>query len=135
MMSTFLSSLDATHIQISEDVWDEDSAYLEMLAKEVDIFFPSKDPHIQYCQQGARLREKSEKQADGEDIEDSDDEDSDVEEELGYISPLDKVNPYTSFKEALTSMSRCIHLRLNLMRGYQRFKCKTAQVIRLPLLL
>jgi len=69
-----------------EDVWDEDSAYLEMLAKE-----------------GARLREKSEKQAQGEEVEDSDDEEEEVEEELGYISPLDKVNPYSTFKQALTS--------------------------------
>jgi len=70
-----------------EDVWDEDSAYLEMLAKE-----------------GARLRQKSEKRTEGEDIdEDSDEDESDVEEELGYISPLDKVNPYVTFKQALTT--------------------------------
>jgi len=68
-----------------EDVWDEDSAYLEMLAKE-----------------GARLREKSEKLAEGVEVEDSDDEEE-VKEELGYISPLDKVNPYATFKQALTS--------------------------------
>lgn len=67
-----------------EDVWDEDSAYLEMLANE-----------------GARLREKAEKPADDEDDEDSEDED--IEEELGYISPLDNVNPYVSFKQALTA--------------------------------
>jgi hypothetical protein len=54
--------------------------------------------------QGARLREKSEKLAGGEDVEDSDDEEEEVEEELGYISPLDKVNPYSTFKQALTSM-------------------------------
>ncbi|THU92451.1 ARM repeat-containing protein [Dendrothele bispora CBS 962.96] len=68
-----------------EDVWDEDSAYLEMLAKE-----------------GARLREKSEKLEAGEDI-DSDSDDEEIEEELGYISPLDNVNPYSSFKQALTA--------------------------------
>ncbi|KAL0569124.1 Nonsense-mediated mRNA decay protein 5 [Marasmius crinis-equi] len=67
-----------------EDVWDEDSAYLEMLAKE-----------------GARLRERSEKLEEGEDVE-SDDEDEAVAEELGYISPLDNVNLYSSFKQALT---------------------------------
>ncbi|KAK7462279.1 Nonsense-mediated mRNA decay protein 5 [Stygiomarasmius scandens] len=68
-----------------EDVWDEDSAYLEMLAKE-----------------GARLREKSEKLEAGEDV-DSDSDDDEIEEELGYISPLDNVNPYVSFKQALTA--------------------------------
>ncbi|KAK7054442.1 Nonsense-mediated mRNA decay protein 5 [Paramarasmius palmivorus] len=68
-----------------EDVWDEDSAYLEMLAKE-----------------GARLRERSEKLEEGEDVE-SDDEDDIVAEELGYISPLDNVNLHSSFKQALTS--------------------------------
>jgi importin-7 len=30
-------------------------------------------------------------------------EDSDIEEELGYISPLDTVDPYLAFKQALTS--------------------------------
>ncbi|KAG6898392.1 hypothetical protein C0992_004102 [Termitomyces sp. T32_za158] len=69
-----------------EDVWDEDSAYLELLANE-----------------GARLREKQEKAADGE--YDSESEDEEIEEELGYISPLDNVDPYVSFKQALTSMS------------------------------
>ncbi|KAG6819702.1 hypothetical protein H0H93_009446 [Arthromyces matolae] len=67
-----------------EDVWDEDSAYLEMLANE-----------------GARLREKQDKSVDGED--DSDSEDEDIEEELGYISPLDTVDPYITFKQALTT--------------------------------
>ncbi|KAJ7643660.1 armadillo-type protein [Roridomyces roridus] len=68
-----------------EDVWDEDSAYLEMLANE-----------------GARLREKSEKAEAGEVDEEEEDED-DIVEELGYISALDNVNPYTSFKQALTA--------------------------------
>ncbi|GAW02680.1 nonsense-mediated mrna decay protein [Lentinula edodes] len=67
-----------------EDVWDEDSAYLEMLASE-----------------GARLRAKSEKLASGEDADDDSDEEE-IEEELGYISPLDDVNPYTAFKQSLT---------------------------------
>ncbi|KAJ8079910.1 Nonsense-mediated mRNA decay protein 5 [Marasmius tenuissimus] len=68
-----------------EDVWDEDSAYLEMLAKE-----------------GARLRERSERLEEGEDVE-SDDEEETVAEELGYISPLDNVNLHSSFKQALTA--------------------------------
>ncbi|KAF8215061.1 armadillo-type protein [Mycena galopus ATCC 62051] len=68
-----------------EDVWDEDSAYLEMLANE-----------------GARLREKSEKAEEGG--EDSDDDsDDEITEELGYFSALDNVNPYASFKQALTT--------------------------------
>ncbi|KAJ7274060.1 armadillo-type protein [Mycena rebaudengoi] len=66
-----------------EDVWDEDSAYLEMLANE-----------------GARLREKSEKAEVGEEDSDSDDE---ITEELGYFSALDNVDPYVSFKQALTT--------------------------------
>ncbi|KAF8956524.1 armadillo-type protein [Flammula alnicola] len=68
-----------------EDVWDEDSAYMEMLAKE-----------------GARLREKSETDANPEEEEESEDEE-DIDEELGYISPLENVNPYVSFKQALTT--------------------------------
>ena len=54
--------------------------------------------------EGARLREKSARQAAGEDDEESEDE-SDIDEELGYISPLDNVDPYVSFKQALTGMS------------------------------
>ncbi|CDO69881.1 hypothetical protein BN946_scf184884.g40 [Trametes cinnabarina] len=68
-----------------EDVWDEDSAYVEMLANE-----------------GQRLREKSEKVAAGEDFSDDEEEDE-IEEELGYISPLDNVDPYVTFKQALTA--------------------------------
>ncbi|KAH7924546.1 ARM repeat-containing protein [Leucogyrophana mollusca] len=68
-----------------DDVWDEDSAYLELLAKE-----------------GARLREKSEKLASGDNASESSEE-SDIEEELGFFSPLDTVDPYTTFKQALTT--------------------------------
>ncbi|KAJ7740236.1 armadillo-type protein [Mycena maculata] len=67
-----------------EDVWDEDSAYLELLANE-----------------GARLREKSEKAEEGED--DTDEDDDEITEELGYFSALDNVDPYASFKQALTT--------------------------------
>ncbi|KAJ7578155.1 armadillo-type protein [Mycena floridula] len=73
-----------------EDVWDDETAYLELLASE-----------------GARLREKSENAVSSAEVdEDSDEEDSDesdIDEELGYISPLDTVNPYISFKQALNT--------------------------------
>ncbi|KAI0688708.1 ARM repeat-containing protein [Cytidiella melzeri] len=69
-----------------EDVWDSDSAYIEMLANE-----------------GARLREKSQRQAAVGDEESISSEDSEIEEELGYISPLDIVDPYLAFKQALTT--------------------------------
>ncbi|KAG1727174.1 armadillo-type protein [Suillus paluster] len=63
-----------------EDVWDEDSAYLEILAKE-----------------GARMREKSEKAETGDDESDTSEE-SEIEEELGFFSLLDTINPYVTFK-------------------------------------
>lgn len=66
-----------------EDVWDEDSAYLEILAKE-----------------GARLREKSEKAETGDDESDISEE-SEIEEELGFFSPLDNIDTYVTFKQAL----------------------------------
>ncbi|TFK27591.1 ARM repeat-containing protein [Coprinopsis marcescibilis] len=70
------------------DVWDDESAYLEMLANE-----------------GARLREKQNRPVDGAlDEEDSDDEEEEIEEELGYISPIDSVDPYITFKRALTAL-------------------------------
>ena len=57
--------------------------------------------NFHFLVQSARLREKAEnKEADGEDEESDEDE---IEEELGFISPLDSVNPYASFKQALTS--------------------------------
>ena len=34
---------------------------------------------------------------------DSSSEEEDIEEELGYFSPLDSVDPYERFKNALTS--------------------------------
>jgi len=69
-----------------EDVWDEDSAYMEMLARE-----------------GARLREKSEGNGNANEEDEEEDEDEDIDEELGYISPLENINPYVSFKQALTT--------------------------------
>ncbi|EIN12803.1 ARM repeat-containing protein [Punctularia strigosozonata HHB-11173 SS5] len=69
-----------------EDVLDEDTAYLEMLAQE-----------------SARLRERSDKLDD--DAEESvSSEESDIEEELGYLSPLDQIDPYIVFQQALTTM-------------------------------
>ncbi|KAF5392677.1 hypothetical protein D9757_000915 [Collybiopsis confluens] len=81
-----------------EDVWDEDSAYLEMLVNE-----------------DARLRAKSEKLAKGDEGDDDEDsEDEDLAEELGYISPLDFVNPYFAFKNSLTV------LQMRNPTGYQQ---------------
>ncbi|OAX33365.1 hypothetical protein K503DRAFT_859836 [Rhizopogon vinicolor AM-OR11-026] len=58
-------------------------AYLEVLAKE-----------------GVRLREKS-KQAEAGDDESDTSEESEIEEELGFFSLLDAINPYITFKQAL----------------------------------
>ncbi|KAL0564749.1 Nonsense-mediated mRNA decay protein 5 [Marasmius crinis-equi] len=66
-----------------EDIWDKDSAYLEILTKE-------------------EARRSKEFEDEGESIE-SDVEGKAVAEELGYISPLDNVNLYNSFKQALTA--------------------------------
>ncbi|KAI0317626.1 ARM repeat-containing protein [Amylostereum chailletii] len=73
-----------------EDVWDEDSAYIEMLAKE-----------------GQRLRQRAAANNDEDEDEDEDDESDDeeeLEEELGFISPLETVNPYSRLKLALNTM-------------------------------
>ncbi|RXW25385.1 hypothetical protein EST38_g469 [Candolleomyces aberdarensis] len=70
------------------DVWDDESAYLEMLANE-----------------SARLRAKSERQGDGSTADsDSDEEEELIEEELTYISPIETVDAYTTFKRALTTL-------------------------------
>ncbi|KAF5348588.1 hypothetical protein D9756_009610 [Leucocoprinus leucothites] len=71
------------------DVWDQDP---EMLARE-----------------GTRLREQSKKtdgEAEDEDEDedgDDDSDDEDVDEELEYISPLESVDPYVTFKQALVT--------------------------------
>lgn len=55
--------------------------------------------------QGARLRAMNEKREGGYSGSDSSSEEEEIEEELGYFSPLDIVNPYETFKSALTSWS------------------------------
>ncbi|KAI0657254.1 ARM repeat-containing protein [Cubamyces menziesii] len=91
---------DSKYLNMNEeddDVWDEDSAYVEMLANE-----------------GQRLREKSEKAAAaGGDYSDDEEEEDEIEEELGYISPLDNVDPYVTFKQALTAF------QMKNAQGYQ----------------
>ncbi|KAH9991238.1 ARM repeat-containing protein [Russula vinacea] len=62
------------------DVWDDNSAYIEMLAKE-----------------GQRLREVAERR-------EHDAMEEEIEEELGFISPLDTLDPYVTFKQALTAL-------------------------------
>ncbi|KAG9315992.1 armadillo-type protein [Chiua virens] len=69
-----------------EDVWDEDSAYLEMLANE-----------------SARLRARSQKMTEEGDDLSEESEESEIEEELGFFSLIDAINPYTTFKHALTT--------------------------------
>lgn len=85
-----------------EDVWDEEDTYLEMLAEEV-IGCTSRLHIYSPPIQSARLREAADKTRSGDDAADSSSDEEDVEEELGYISPLDVVNPYVTFKRALTS--------------------------------
>jgi importin-7 len=57
--------------------------------------------------QGQRLREAAERKdhdvLDGDASDVSDEEE--IEEELGFISPLDAVNPYVTFKQALAGTS------------------------------
>ncbi|ETW81490.1 hypothetical protein HETIRDRAFT_125032 [Heterobasidion irregulare TC 32-1] len=77
---------DASDSMISDDIWDQDSAYIEMLANE-----------------GVRLREQSEKEGDNDAASDTS-SDSEIDEELGFISPLDTVDPYSVFQQALTTL-------------------------------
>ena len=90
----------------AEDVWDDDSAYIEMLANE-----------------GARLREKTERAAAGDDVSELSEE-SEIDEELGYISPLDIVDPYITFKQALTSTCSAVNSEVECVTDtvYQRSK-------------
>ena len=87
---------------LAEDVWDEDSAYLEMLANEVCLPLISKVDSLIFSQ-SARLRARSEKRTDqGDDV--SEESEEDIEEELGFFSLIDAINPYMTFKHALTSV-------------------------------
>ncbi|KAF8600420.1 ARM repeat-containing protein [Ceratobasidium sp. AG-I] len=82
---------EETHLNMAdddEDVEDEESAYLEMLAE-----------------QGEKMKLKRAKAAGaGSDDDESDDEEDPVEEELGFESPLDDVDPYVAFKYALAAL-------------------------------
>jgi hypothetical protein len=77
----------------TDDVWDEDSAYIEMLAKE-----------------GQRLRMQSAGQdgdgdGDGDEAEsDGADSDDEIEEELGFVSPLEQLDVYVRFRRALAAL-------------------------------
>jgi len=56
--------------------------------------------------QGQRLRDEAERRESDADGAASDaTEEEFIEEELGFISPLDAVNPYVTFKQALTGTS------------------------------
>ena len=50
-----------------------------------------------------------EKQSDNDAASDTS-SDSEIDEELGFISPLDTVDPYSVFQQALTSAFRILHL-------------------------
>ncbi|PVF92855.1 ARM repeat-containing protein [Serendipita vermifera] len=70
-----------------QDVYDEDTAIRDIMARESE-----------------RLQENAAKLASGQDLGDGDEEldDEEIEEELGYISPLDNVDPYLAFKRSLS---------------------------------
>ncbi|KZV95467.1 ARM repeat-containing protein [Exidia glandulosa HHB12029] len=68
------------------DVWDEDSAYMDFLAKESSALRKSRPSGVE------------------EESDDESEDDEEIEEELGYLSPLEPVNPYVSFKAALTAL-------------------------------
>lgn len=56
--------------------------------------------------QGQRLREVAERREhDGDSGASDASDEEEIEEELGFISPLDNVNPYVTFKQALTGTS------------------------------
>ena len=60
---------------------------------------------IMFLFQGERLKRVGGQSADnGEDADsDTDSVESDLDEELGFVSPLDSIDPYVSFKQSLTS--------------------------------
>lgn len=81
---------------------------------------PGTDSHA--FTQGARLREKQQRKDISDELSESSEDESDIEEELGYISPLDTVDAYVTFKQALTSMSISPFIKgrmLNLLVAFQ----------------
>ena len=56
-----------------------------------------------YATQRVRLSAQSQKSAEQCDDDTEEVEESDIEEELGFFSLVDAINPYTTFKHALTS--------------------------------
>jgi hypothetical protein len=63
--------------------------------------------------QGARLRERNEKRDAGEGASESSSESEEIDEELGFFSPLDNIDPYITFQQALTgeiAFVQCVSL-------------------------
>ncbi|KAL4081168.1 armadillo-type protein [Scleroderma citrinum] len=97
MASTFLSM--TYHVQrkaLEERLVEEE----DDVEDDANLF----NPEAGDDEDGARLREMSEKPAANEDVEESDiSDESEIEEELGFFSMLDAINPYVTFKQALTT--------------------------------
>jgi importin-7 len=75
-------------------------------------FSPDADCERLCAMQGQRLRDEAERRETDADGAASDaTEEEFIEEELGFISPLDAVNPYVTFKQALTGTSVTGHPR------------------------
>ncbi len=70
--------------------------------------------------QTVRLREAAGKSQGGDDSAEGSSDEEDIEEELGYISPLDVVDPYVTFKAALTSTYYVLPMILALLMPQQR---------------
>jgi importin-7 len=87
----------------AEDVWDEDSAYIEMLAKEVRVS-TLRFIGAYLSTKGQRLRQHTAKDDDEATEEDDDDDDDEIEEELGFISPLEQVDVVVRFRHALDTL-------------------------------
>lgn len=60
---------------------------------------------------------------DDEEDDDSDDE-SEIDEELGFISPLDNIDPYTSFKQALTGSGFPTNFWNTMIYSFSAFQMK-----------
>lgn len=98
--STQWRSYSSDQMTLTEDVWDAESNYMELLAAEVLQTYLHIVCLWLYYIKGARQR-----RALTEEVEDDEEEEEEEEitEDLGYISPLDTAKPYNSFKQSLTS--------------------------------
>ncbi|KAG8935091.1 hypothetical protein FRC03_002380 [Tulasnella sp. 419] len=83
------------------DVWDEETAYLDLLAEEGARLRAKQAARVA---KAAKTETLGEGAAEGDEDEDEESDVESINEDLGIETPIDEVDPYGYFKQTLTSL-------------------------------